>query len=130
MKFTRKLDCLRSYLALAGELSLKRKWSPQNQGRFPFNKNSALKFRKFHEPSGSVHSGCTEPTQATARSVIVLVNRLQEGTTILSNGKGPTDRNDQTDERRPPSKLVPNVQTKSKWSVPLDVPIENSGILG
>ena len=34
------------------------------------------------------------------------------GTTILSNGKehfGPTDRNDQTGQRGPPSKLVPNI---------------------
>ena len=34
------------------------------------------------------------------------------GTTILSNGKehfAPTDRNDQTGQRGPPSKLVPNI---------------------
>ena len=34
------------------------------------------------------------------------------GTTILSNGKGhfgPTDQNDQTAQRGPPSKLVPNI---------------------
>ena len=34
------------------------------------------------------------------------------GTTILSNGKGhfgPTDRNDQTGQSGPPSKLVPNI---------------------
>ena len=34
------------------------------------------------------------------------------GTTILSNGKeyfGPTERNDQTGQRGPPSKLVPNI---------------------
>ena len=29
-------------------------------GRFPFNKNSCLKFWKFHVPSGMVHSGCTD----------------------------------------------------------------------
>ena len=41
------------------------------QGRFPFNKNSGLKFRKLHVLNGTVHSGCTDPTQATARFVIV-----------------------------------------------------------
>ena len=40
-------------------------------GRFPFNKNSGLKFRKLHVLNGTVHSGCTNPTQATARFVIV-----------------------------------------------------------
>ena len=49
-----------------------------NHGRFPFNKNSGLKFRKFHVPNGTVHSGCTDPTQATARLVIVLVSRIQK----------------------------------------------------
>ena len=50
-----------------------------------------------------VHSSCTDPTQATARLVVVLVSRRAVvGTTILSNGKGhvgpsdQTDRNDQT----------------------------------
>ena len=36
----------------------------------------------------------------------------KHGTTILSNGKGPfgkTDRKDQTGQRGPPSKLVPNI---------------------
>ena len=37
----------------------------------PFNKNCGLKFRKFHVLNGTVHSGCTDPTQATARFVIV-----------------------------------------------------------
>ena len=31
-------------------------------GRFPFNKNSGLKFRKFYVPNGTVHSGCADPT--------------------------------------------------------------------
>ena len=43
----------------------------RRQGRFPFNKNSALKFPKLHVLNGTVHSGCTDPTQATARFVIV-----------------------------------------------------------
>ena len=80
----------------------------EDRGRFPFNKNSGLKFLKFYVFNGTVHSGCTDPTQATARLIIVLASR----TTILSNGKehfGPTDRNDQTGQRGPPSKLVPNI---------------------
>ena len=31
-------------------------------GRFPFNKNSSLKLRKFQVPNEMVHSGCTDPT--------------------------------------------------------------------
>ena len=38
---------------------------------FPFNKNSGLKFRKLQVLNGTVHSGGTDPTQATARLVIV-----------------------------------------------------------
>lgn len=30
-----------------------------NKGRFLLNKNSGLKFLKFHVPNGTVHSGCT-----------------------------------------------------------------------
>ena len=44
-------------------------------GRFRLKQNSALKFRKFHVPNGTVHSECTDPTRATARLVIVLVSR-------------------------------------------------------
>ena len=65
--------------------------SPEITDAFYSKRNSGLKFRKFHLPNGKVHSGCTDPTQATARLVIVLVSRIQRallGTTILSNGKG------------------------------------------
>ena len=48
------------------------------QGRLPFSKNSGLKFQKFHAPKGTVHFDCTDPTQAAARSVIVLVSRRQK----------------------------------------------------
>ena len=35
-------------------------------GRFPFTKNSGLKFWKFHVPlSGTVHTGCTDMTETT-----------------------------------------------------------------
>ena len=37
-------------------------------GRFPFNKNSGLKFRKFHLPNGTVHSGCTDTPYASHRA--------------------------------------------------------------
>ena len=40
-------------------------------GRFPFNKNSGLKFRKLHVLDGTVHSGCADLTQATVRFVVV-----------------------------------------------------------
>ena len=35
-----------------------------------FDKNYGLRIRKFHVPNRTVHSGCTDPTQATARLVI------------------------------------------------------------
>ena len=63
----------------------------------------------------TVHSGYTDPTQATARLVIVLVSRIQKSGTRdnnFVNGKGhfcSSDRNDQTGQRGPPSKLVPNM---------------------
>ena len=50
-------------------------------GAFYSTKNSGLKFRKFHVPNGTVYSGCTDPTQATARLVIVLVSRIQKSGT-------------------------------------------------
>ena len=80
--------------------------------RFPFN---GLKCRKFHVPNETVQSGCTDPTQGTARLVFVFVTRIQKSSTgdnNLSNGKGyfgPTDRNYQTGHSGPPSKLVPNI---------------------
>ena len=46
-------------------------WKIWDPGRFPFNKNSGLKFWKLHMLNGTVHSGCTDPTQATACFVIV-----------------------------------------------------------
>ena len=93
------------------------RWKSENGnlGRFPFNKNSGSKFRKFHLPNGTVHSGCPDPTQATTRLVIALVSRVQKsgtGDNILSNGKGhfgPTNWNNQTSQSGPTSKLIPNI---------------------
>ena len=55
-------------------------------GCFPFNKNSGFIFGKFHVPNGTVHSGCTNPTQATiSLMVIVLVSRIQNSGTGGNN---------------------------------------------
>lgn len=51
-------------------------------GRFPFNKYFGLKFRKFHMPNGTVHSGLTDPFQATACLLIVsAASRIQKSGT-------------------------------------------------
>ena len=55
-----------------------RRWRLGALSIIPFNKNSGLKFRKFHVPNGTVHSGCTAPTQAGYKRAVL-------GTTILSN---------------------------------------------
>ena len=44
-----------------------------------------LDILKFHVPSGTIHSGYTDPTQATARLVIVLVSRIQKSGTGDNN---------------------------------------------
>ena len=53
--------------------------------RFPFNKNSGLKFQKFHVSDGMVHSGCTDLTQATMHLGFVLVSRIQKSGTGDNN---------------------------------------------
>ena len=55
-----------------------RRWRLGALSIIPFNKNSGLKFRKFHVPNGTAHSGCTAPTQAGYKRAVL-------GTTILSN---------------------------------------------
>ena len=66
--------------------------------------------------NGTVHSGCIDPTQATARLVIVLASRIQKSGTGDNNFV----------------KASPEYsgRTKPKWSVPFDVATEISGILG
>ena len=60
---------------------------------------------------GTLHSGCIDPIQATARLVIILEAGIQKsdtGTTILSNGKGnfgATNRNDRTGRSVSPSNI-------------------------
>ena len=62
-----------------------------------------------------IHSGCTDPTQATACLVIVLVRRIQKsgtGDNKFVNGTGHfglTNKDNQTSQSGPPSKLVPNI---------------------
>ena len=63
-------------------------------------------------PNGTVHLGCTVPTLATARLVIALVSRIEKAEQFCQMERdisGRTDRNDQTGQRGPPSKLVPNI---------------------
>ena len=68
-------------------------WICWDKGRLSFHKNAGLKFRASYE---TVHSGCTDPTQATTRLVKKAgFRRSILQTTILGNGKGkfgPTDR--------------------------------------
>ena len=63
-------------------LSFKRRLSakPWALSLFPFNKNSGLKFGKLHVLNGTVHSSCTDPTQATARFGIVASQQTQNNT--------------------------------------------------
>ena len=85
-------------------------------GRFPFNKNFGLKCRKFHVPNGTVHSGFTDPFQATGCLLIVpAASRIQKSGTGDNNFVkwkglfGRTDRNEWTGQSEPPSKVVPNI---------------------
>ena len=71
----------------------------------------------------TVHYDCTDPTQATARLVIVLVSRIQKsgtGNNNFVNSVRPTEMS---------GPLVPG-QSKPKWSVPFVIPTEISGIWG
>ena len=55
-------------------------------GWFLFNKHSSLKLRKFHDCQWIARFGCTDLTQATAHSFIVLVNfRIQKSITMDNN---------------------------------------------
>ena len=81
--------------------------------RFPFNKNFGLKIQKFHVPNGTVHSGFTDPFQATGCLLIVpTASRIQKsgtGDTNFVKWKGlfgRTDRNEWTGQSEPPSKVV------------------------
>ena len=85
--------------------------------------------------NGTVHPGCTDPTQSTAR-LIVLVRRIQNSGTGDNNfvkWKG-TFRSDRPTETTGPVK-VDHLQSwsrifRSDQIEMVDVPIEISGILG
>ena len=96
------------------------------------------KFRFEISEIPRAHSSCTDPTQATARLVIVLVSRIQNsGTgdnnfvkwkrTFRSDRPKWPDRSKWTTFKAGPEY---SGRTKPKWSVPFDVPTEISGILG
>ena len=65
-------------------------------------------------PNGTVHFDCTDPTEATARLVIVLVSRMQKRVAGVNNFVKLKEtfrsdrRNDQADKSGP-SKEVPNI---------------------
>ena len=74
-----------------------------------------------------MYIGCTDPTQATSRLLIVLLSRLpksgcKEKQLTFSNGKGrfgPTDRNDWTGQNGPPSQVVLNIPIGRNQNGPL-----------
>ena len=54
------------------------KFFPVLGGAFYSRKSPVWNFGNFHASNGKVHSRCTDPTQATARLVIVLESRIQK----------------------------------------------------
>ena len=94
-------------------------WNPKTVlWRSLFKKKFRFEISEIPRAQWMVHSSCTDPTQATARLVLVLVSRIQEsgsGNNNFVKWKGtfrseePTDRNDQTGQSASPSKLVPNI---------------------
>ena len=84
----------------------------ENVARFPFTKiYPGLKFRSGFKCPVERYIPVTDPTQATARLVIVLVSRIQKSGTGGNNfvkWKG-TFRDNRTGQSGPPSKLVPNI---------------------
>ena len=127
----------RTCLALARELSLA-KMEPKNPRALSIQQKFRFKISEICEPFGSVHSGCIDPTQATARLVIVLVTRIQGSSTGNNNfvkwkGTFRSYRPKWPDRwKRTAFKAGPECfgQTKSKLSVPFDVPTESFWILG
>ena len=75
-----------------------------DKGCFPLKKKFRFEISEISRAHGTVHSGYTDPTQATARLVIVLVSRGQQ---FCQMERDISVR--PTGQRRPPSKLVPNI---------------------
>ena len=93
---------------------------------FPLKKKFRFEISEISraQRNGTVHSGYTDPTQATARLVIVLVSRGQQFCQIEIKGHfGMTDRSKKTTFKVGPEY---SGRTKPKWSVPYDVPTEIS----
>ena len=111
-----------------------RRWRLGALSIIPFNKNSGLKFRKFHVPNGALHSGCTAPTQAGYKRAVlgttILSNKMERDISVPHRPRQP-DRSKWTTFEAGPEH---SDRTKSKRSVPFscpfDVPTEMSGILG
>ena len=74
----------RTCLALAGELS-SAKMEPTKPRALSIQQQFRFEISEIYKPNGSVHSGCTDPTQATVRLVIVLVTRIQGSSTGNNN---------------------------------------------
>ena len=127
----------RTCLALARELS-SAKMEPKKPRALSIQQKFRFEISEIYEPNGSVHSGCIDPTQATARLVIILVTRIQGSSTGNNNfvkwketfrsfrPKWP-DRWKRTTLKAGPECFG---QTISKRSVPFDVPAENIEFLG
>ena len=91
-------------------------------------------------PSGTVHSSCTDPTEATKHLVIVLVSKIQKSGTgdnnfvkWLTDHFGPTDQDNGTvkvDHLQIKAGPKCSGWTKPKWCVPFDVTTEISVVLG
>ena len=82
---------------------------------------------------GTVHSGCTDPTQATVHLVNVLLSRIQNsgnGDNNFDKWKGTFGQTER--DKWTAFKAVPEYssRTKLEWPVPFGVPTEISGILG
>ena len=107
--------------------------SIQQKFRFEFSEIPRAQWN-----NGTVHSGCTDPTQASARLVIVLVSRIQKSGTGDSNfvKRKRTFRSDRPKwpdwSKRTTFKPGPEYsdRTKPKCSVLFDIPTETSGVWG
>ena len=122
--------CLSNFLQ-AEPISLL--WALRTQRVLSIEQNSGLKFN-FGNSTCPMERYCdyvcTDPTQATARLVIVLVSRIQKsgtGDNNLVKWKGTflSDRSKWTTHLQ-----IQFGRSKPKRSVPLDVPTKISGILG
>ena len=106
-----------------------------NYGHFHATKKNRLEISEIPRAQWNVHSGWTDPTQATGTldMVIVIVRRIQKSSTGDNNfvsSVRPIEitRPVKVDHFRSWSRILRSDQTK--WSVPFDVPTEISGILG